>query len=118
LFPQDPLSDEGATDEDAEEPWLEEYNINAEEICNILRRKAGANKAPGIDGIKSVFLKRISPEFLKELTYVYNQCLRRGIFSDIWKRSLLILIPKGELLRHLKHAPYACSVSSVSYWKV
>lgn len=113
LFPQDPLSDEGATDEDAEEPWLEEYNINAEKICNILRRKAGANKAPGIDGIKSVFLKRISPEFLKELTYVYNQCLRRGIFPDIWKRSLLILIPKGEQVAATSKARPICLLSEL-----
>jgi len=73
LFPQDPMHNEGVNDVEDYEPWLEEYDINIEEIGGILKKKAGTNKAPDIDGIKSVFLKKIPLEFMKEMIFVYNQ---------------------------------------------
>ncbi|EFN63385.1 hypothetical protein EAG_00448, partial [Camponotus floridanus] len=59
LFPSDLNWHEGAEVENFEDIWLEEYDVSDEEVVNILRKKAGTNKAPGIDGIKSIFLKKI-----------------------------------------------------------
>ncbi|GAB1859779.1 Reverse transcriptase [Camponotus japonicus] len=113
LFPQDPLHNESIIEEEVNEPWLEEYDISIEEISNILKKKTGANKAPGIDGIKSTFLKKVSLEFLKELTFVYNQCLRRGTFANIWKKSLLILLPKGVQDAAISKARPICLISEL-----
>lgn len=82
---------------DDDKIWQEEYDVNIQEMYSILRKKSSANKAPGIDGIKSVFLRRIPKAFLKKLTSIYNMYIRKGEFPKIWKRSILILIPKGEL---------------------
>lgn len=77
--------------------WDEKYSITEAEIFNILKKRANANKVPEIDGIKSIFLKRIPEAMLKRLTYIYNIYIKAGVFSNIWKRAILILIPKGEL---------------------
>jgi len=100
---------------DDDEIWREEYDVNIQELCNILRKKSSANKAPGIDGIKSVFLRRIPEAFLKKLTNIYNMYIRKGEFPKIWKRSILILIPKGELNLPMprKYVLYAFS----AYWE-
>lgn len=117
LFPQDPHWNDDTPEDDIDELWLDEYNISVEEVNNILKKKAGTNKAPGIDGIKSIFLKRIPPEFLRELVQVYNECLQKSVFPKIWKRCLLILIPKGNLISlRSKLAPYACSASWAKCW--
>lgn len=76
--------------------WDERYNITEAEVFSILRR-ANTNKAPGSDGIKSIFFKKIPEVTLKKLTNIYNIYMRAGIFPGIWKRAILVLIPKGEL---------------------
>lgn len=80
LFPEDVHWNSGISADDDDEMWQEEYNVNMHELCNMLRKKSSANKAPGIDGIKSVFLKRIPEVFLKELTNIYNIYIRKGEF--------------------------------------
>lgn len=51
----------------------------------------------GIDGIKALVLKHLPEDFLKHLLHIYNIYMKDGKFSKIWKRPLLILIPKGEV---------------------
>lgn len=65
LFPEDPYWNAGTTDDDEDIEWRDEYNVSIQEFCNILKKGSNANKAPGIDGIKSIFLERIPEIFLR-----------------------------------------------------
>lgn len=94
LFPYDPDWKEGTGG--AQGIWNENDSIDKEEICNILR-KAKINKAPGMDGIKAILLKKIPAIMLKKMTDVFNIYLEAGVFPDIWKKAILVLIPKGTL---------------------
>ncbi|XP_025267626.1 uncharacterized protein LOC112639047 [Camponotus floridanus] len=76
--------------------WSGNDSINESEILGILR-KAKTNKAPGIDGIKAILLRKIPKIMLKKMTEVFNICLEAGVFPDIRKKALLVLIPKGTL---------------------
>jgi len=110
LFPYDPDWKEGS--EETHGVWNENDSIDGKEIFNILR-KAKTNKAPGIDGIKAILLKKIPEIMLKKMTEVFNIYLKAGIFPDIWKNALLVLIPKGTLEMRAPKVRPICLLSEI-----
>lgn len=94
LFPHDVRHADG--EEAFIDSWDENDCVSEVEVYNILK-KAKANKAPGPDGIKSIFLKRVPEITIKRLTTIYNTYLKAGVFPEVWKRAILVLIPKGKL---------------------
>lgn len=81
---------------DGYDDWNEEDDITEAKIFQVLKKRANATKVPGMDGIKSIYLQKIPEIMLKRITHIYNIYIRAGIFPDIWKKAILILIPKGE----------------------
>lgn len=80
------------------EEWSEENSITEQEIFEVTRkRKGGNNKAPGMDGIKALYLKKIPDKMIQRTKIVFNLCLRQGIFPRCWKQAVLVMIPKGPL---------------------
>ena len=81
LFPQQPELQIG--DLNTEEPippiTLEELKIT----CSRL----GNKKAPGLDGIPNIALKRL---------HMYNRCLQEDYFPTKWKTQRLALLLKGN----------------------
>ncbi|GBP95658.1 Putative 115 kDa protein in type-1 retrotransposable element R1DM [Eumeta japonica] len=62
------------------------------EACN----RVGNNKAPGLDGVPNIALKKsikAAPELFLD---VYNTCLKEGTFPRKWKQQRLVLLPKGK----------------------
>lgn len=53
-------------------------------------------KAPGPDGIPAEVLKIIANERPHVILEMYNECLREGIFPEVWKIQQLVLIGKGK----------------------
>lgn len=97
LFPHD---EEWAVNREVEwEDWNDENLISSQEIGKIIkkRNKSITNKAPGIDGIKSLYIKKVPDIMISKITMCLNICLKEGIFPKVWKKALLILIPKGPL---------------------
>lgn len=82
---------------DHQNPWRNEYSVSTEELYSILRKTGSNNKASGIDGFKSTYIKRIPKILMDRIRDVYNTCLKDGIFPKAWKKAILILISKGEL---------------------
>jgi len=65
-----------------------------------------ANTAPGDDKIKALYLKKSPDAMVTRITECLNVCLREGRFPKIWKRAVLVLIPKGTLdIRNPKVRP-------------
>lgn len=97
LFSSDCNWNAGINSHVEDEEWRDEFDINYEELSNILRKCSSASKAPGMDGIKATFLKHLPESFIKLMLSIYNMYIRKGEFPKLWKRSILILIPKSEL---------------------
>ena len=54
----------------------------------------GKNKAPGEDGIPSEVFKSVVEILPRYMTAIYNGCLRKGTFPQMWKKALVIPITK------------------------
>lgn len=78
--------------------------ITTTTIFNYLYPK----KAPEHDLITSLILKRLPPNGVKLLTYIYNTCLRLSYFSDKWKVAIVSTSKKTK----------SYSFSSESYHKL
>ena len=94
--------------EEAEETltWNIEGEIeetNEQELHNII---AGLKKksAPGLDGITHEMLKCIPTKGLKELSEIFNACMRLGYMPLTWKKAEITMLPKpGRDIRYSKN---------------
>lgn len=93
--------------------WKEEYNVDTQEILYIVRKRLKRHTAPSIDGVKAAYLKNINIDMMEYLAKGLTICLKNGIFPPQWKRSQLILIPKGEDPEHPKMRPI-CLLPEIS----
>ena len=64
-----------------------------EEIERQLKLMAN-NSAPGSSGIGWLILKKVWPSIGKNLTDIYNACLRLGYNPARWKEATVVVIPK------------------------
>ena len=53
------------------------------------------SKGAGTDNIPPVFFKSIRNSIAYPLQYVFNRCLREGIFPDVWKTARIVPVHKG-----------------------
>ncbi|EFN72276.1 Putative 115 kDa protein in type-1 retrotransposable element R1DM, partial [Camponotus floridanus] len=67
------------------------------EVVRLIKKRPSKNTAPGPDNIKSLVWKRVSGTVFGHLANIFTLCLRKGIFPKIWKRAILVLIPKGPI---------------------
>ena len=71
----------------------DDENFTKEEILTVLE-KFNPDKAPGEDGLNRDILLKIFKRFPTFFTELYNQCLRKGYFPKLWKRSIVLPIVK------------------------
>lgn len=67
--------------------------ITTTEIKDIIRRLKNS-KAPGIDGITNVLIKKLPERALKVLENIFNWCLKNGYFPNRFKTAKIKAIPK------------------------
>lgn len=65
----------------------------AEEVKFFINKQRN-KKAPGIDGIKPIILKKMSNEFVSIVTKIFNWCLKHGYFPKQFKIAKVIPIVK------------------------
>lgn len=72
-------------------PWSEG------EVLRAIKRLP-SSKAPGWDCIEGSMIKamRHTPEFIKRLTDLLNQCMKLGHFPTEWKRGVIRVLLKSE----------------------
>jgi len=85
---------------DPEEIWrnrdcpVHECHVSVAEVTEAIRaRKRGGCPAP--DGLSIILWKCAPVCVVERLAELYTLCLERGVFPRIWKRAILVLIPKG-----------------------
>jgi hypothetical protein len=60
----------------------------------FLIKRLKNRKAPGIDGISNLTLKKLPDTGVEYLTNILNACLEQQYFPDSWKIADIILLPK------------------------
>ena len=75
------------------------------EITDIVNKQNGS-KAPGVDGVTADIIKCIHTIDSTFLTKLYNKCLTLETFPDIWKKSVVKVIPKADKTDYTKTDSY------------
>ena len=83
-------------------------------------RSSLPDKAPGLDGITNRMLRAAGPKFKQVLFVMYNTIWHHDSQPEVWQKSLIQPIFKGEkrtATAHPPSAPYSLSVPSQSSMK-
>ena len=68
-------------------------SISIKEIANAIQ-KINGNSAPGIDGIPNSLIKNCANILLPYLHYLFNCIIATKVFPALWKRAIIVPIPK------------------------
>ena len=72
---------------------LTEFAISDEKILKIIRN-LNSNKAHGWDGISVKMIKICDESLIVPLRLIFENCLRKGIFPEPWKRANVVPVHK------------------------
>ena len=72
---------------------ISEFPISDEKILNIIR-SLNPNKAHGWDGISVRMIKLSDAALVVPLKIIFENCLRCGVFPDIWKYANVVPVHK------------------------
>ena len=72
---------------------IEDFAISEEKILKIIR-SLNPNKAHGWDGISTRMIKLSDASLVTPLKIIFTNCLRSGVFPEIWKRANVVPIHK------------------------
>ena len=73
--------------------FLQTFEINPDIIVDIIK-SLDPNKAHGHDGVSVRMLKLCSKSTFKPLPLTFNNCLRKRIFPELWKKANVVPIDK------------------------
>ena len=82
-------------------PPLTEFTISDEKILEIIR-SLNPNKAHGWDDISIRMIKLCDKSLLLPLRIIFENCLKQGIFPEIWKSANVVPVHKKNQ-KNLKH---------------
>ena len=72
---------------------ISDFPISDEKILNIIR-SLNPNKAHGWDGISVRMIKLSDAALVVPLKIIFEDCLRRGVFPEIWKHANVVPVHK------------------------
>lgn len=73
---------------------LDRTEVTPSKVKTALKR-GNSGRAPGPDGVTLGFLRCIPEGLIDYIAGTFSVCLSEGVFPRKWKRSRLVLIPKG-----------------------
>lgn len=75
--------------------WMDELDVTSYEVTEYIKKRPARNAAPGPDNFKATVWKKVPNVILGHVANLFTLCLKRGYFPEIWRRAILVLIPKG-----------------------
>ena len=72
---------------------IDDFNISEEKILNIIR-SLNPNKAHGWDEISIRMIELSDASLLTPIKIIFTNCLRQGVFPEIWKCANVVPIHK------------------------
>ena len=77
---------------------ISSFQFNDQDILKIIRA-LHVNKAHGCDDISIRMIKICDQSIVKPLPIIYQSCLNKGTFPDLWKKSNIVSVhKKGDKL--------------------
>ena len=78
-------------------PTMDNNSLNCtpQQIKHIIK-KLPSNKAPGLDKITTMSLKKLPIKPIVQIYYIFKACLKLSYFPTAWKTAKVILIQKQE----------------------
>ena len=93
---------------------IEDFAISEEKILKIIR-SLNPNKAHGWDGISTRMIKLSDASLVTPLKIIFTNCLRSGVFPEIWKRANVVPIHKKNEKNFKEQLP--SYFSSTNFWE-
>ncbi len=90
-FSSDMLQNEPQLVESNSKDW--QIEVTEAQVHNLLR-KLPAQKSPGFDEIPAKVYKFLADIIALPLTLIFNESLKKRIFPAVWKKGVMIAIPK------------------------
>ena len=88
---------------------ISDFVISDEKIPNIIR-SLNPNKAHGWDEISIRMIKLSDVALVTTLEIIFTNCLRRGVFPEIWRCANVVPV-------HKKHEKMSRVTSSTDFWE-
>lgn len=80
---------------DDEAGFPEDKHVTTKEVSDAIKGGKSGYTAPGLDGIPRKFLKCMPDSMTGRVRDLFNECLKEGVFPNIWRQSRLVLLPKA-----------------------
>ena len=80
-------------------PPLTEFQISEEKRLSIIR-SLNPNKARGWDNISVCMIKICDDSLVLPLKLIFENCLRRGVFPEVWKKANVVPVHKKNSRNH------------------
>ena len=74
---------------------INSINFNGDDITSIIKT-LDSIKAHGVDNISICMIKLCSDSIILPLTLIFEDCIAKGIFPDLWKLANVIPTHKKE----------------------
>lgn len=85
--------------------------MSSKEIENIIV-KLKNESAPGHDGLQINIIKRINQFISKPLAYIFNTCIKKGIYQDSFKKSIIRpIFKKGDPQQIINYRPISLTTA-------
>lgn len=100
-FPQDSTCDDSPEHTEMRQRAKELYfsfndkNFTEPELKKVVLTM-DVNRSPGLDGFPVAALRELLDVCIEDWLFILNKCLKEGVFPKIWKKSLVVWIPKGD----------------------
>jgi len=94
--------------------WKEEWNITEAEVYKAVKGRICTTTAPGPDGLTNKIWKMVPDCLIHILAQIFTTCMKKGEFPNMWKRAVLVLIPKGTGNTGLPKARPICLIDEKS----
>lgn len=94
--------------------WKEEWNITEAEVYKAIKGRICTTTAPGPNGLTNKIWKMVPDCLIHILAQIFTTCMKKGEFPNMWKRAVLVLIPKGTEYTGLLKARPICLIDEIS----
>lgn len=89
--------------------WEDDWDVTFVEIYRIIKKgKLKNNTAPGPDGIRSSYWKKVNDIMMHAMAKLLTLCIKEHKFPDRWKLVHLVLLSKGKLCMELPKVRPIC----------
>lgn len=93
FFPQQPPPQQDAQQQEYEQPFKAALPITADRVKTAIERVA-PYKAPGIDGIPNIVLKKCADVLSPHLASIFTAVFKLGVYHQAWKDSITCVLRK------------------------